>query len=29
MSFARELLYSIADQLGRSRKDMDPYISSL
>jgi hypothetical protein len=29
MSFTRELLYSIADQLGRSRKDMDPYIAVL
>lgn len=29
MSYTRELLYSIADEMGRNRKDMDNFISVL
>lgn len=29
MSYTRQLLYSIADNMGRNRKEMDPYIHVL
>ena len=29
MSYTRQLLYSIADQMGRNRKDMDHYVQVL
>jgi hypothetical protein len=29
MSYTRQLLYSIADGMGRNRKEMDPYINVL
>ena len=29
MSYTKQLLYSIADQMGRNRKDMDPYVHVL
>lgn len=29
MSYTRQLLYSIADGMGRNRKEMDPYVNVL